>query len=126
MPGSLLRRVTTFAALLAVLSCGEDSTAPEDEDFLPVFTRTWRSTRDPNHSFALVSQNDRQASGTVTGEESLNFKTSRVEGTFQNSRITSLIIHRATGDRTYTGRFLHPEILLLISASDSILLYRPQ
>jgi hypothetical protein len=120
-----LKRLALFATLVACLSCGDDSTAPE-EDFLPIFTNSWRSTDDPDHTLNLISADDFQASGAITGTENLNFTESDLDGTFEGLRVTRLTIHRAGGDVTYTGRLMLPTVLLLTSGADSIILYRPR
>jgi len=122
-------RYRLLAALVGfvALSCGDDTTTePGDDDFLPIFSNTWRNTADQNHTFAFVSGDDGEPSGTMTGTETLDGDESDFEGTFQNSRVTNLTVHRAAGDKVFTGRFLHLDILLLISGADSVLLYRPR
>ena len=121
----MLKRWPLFAALLACLSCGDDtSTAPDD--FLPIFTNSWRSTEDPDHTFNLISADDFQRSGVITGTENFNFEESNLDGSFEGLQVTRLTIHRATGDKVFTGRLVLPTVLLLISGADSIVLVRPK
>jgi hypothetical protein len=121
----MVKRWQVLASLVAILSCGDDgSTAPDD--FLPVFTYSWRNVDDPNHVLNLVSADDFQRSGVIVGTESLNAVESDLEGTFEGVRVTNLTIHRATGDKVYTGRLVEPTVLLLVSGADSIVLNRPQ
>ena len=83
------KRWPLFAALLACLSCGDDtSTAPDD--FLPIFTNSWRSTEDPDHTFNLISADDFQRSGVITGTENFNFEESNLEGSFEGLQVTRL------------------------------------
>jgi hypothetical protein len=121
-----LRRSCFLAVLVACLSCGDDDSATGPDDFLPVFTNSWRSTDDPDHTLNLISVDDFQARGAITGVENFNFVESNLDGNFEGLRVTSLTIHRATGDVTYTGRLLLPTILLLVSGADSIILFRPR
>ena len=121
----LLKRWALFATLVACMSCGDDPTSTE-EDFLPIFTNSWRSTDDQDHTFNLISADDAQASGAITGTENFNFQESDVEGRFEGLRVTNLTVHRATGDRVYTGRLVLPNVLLLTNATETLVLYRPQ
>ena len=111
---------------LAAFSCGDDTTTEPADNFLPIFSNTWRNTADQSHTFAFVSADDGEPTGTVTGTEAFNGEESDFEGTFQNSRVTNLTVHRPSGDKVFTGKFLHLDILLLISGTDSVLLYRPR
>lgn len=122
----LRRLIAAQVVILASLSCGDDTTTNPDDDFLPIFTNTWRDTRDLDHTFSFNSTDDGQPSGTVEGTETLNFEESPMEGTFQNSVVTNLTIHRASGDKVYTGKFLHEDFLVLVSGTDSVLLFRPR
>jgi hypothetical protein len=119
-----LKRWPFFAILVACLSCGDDTTSPE-EDFLPIFTNSWRNINDFDHTFNLVSQDDGQAQGLITGTENLNFEESDIDGTFDGLQVTSLTIHRASGDKVFTGRLVLPEVLQLKSGNETIVLFRP-
>ena len=119
------RRWRCLAILIACLSCSDDDPTTAPDDFLPVFTNSWRSTDNPNHFLNLVSADDFQASGAITGTEDFEGVESNLDGTFEGTRVTRLTIHREP-DVTYTGRLLLPTILLLISGSDSIILSRPR
>ena len=119
-----LKRWPFFAILVACLSCGDDTTSPE-EDFLPIFTNSWRNINDFDHTFNLVSQDDGQAQGLITGTENLNFEESDIDGTFDGLQVTSLTVHRASGDKVYTGRLVLPEVLQLKSGNETIVLFRP-
>jgi len=113
------------AVAISVLACGDDPASPEDDDFLPTFTAFWVNTADEDHTFVFQSDDDGLATGSFTGTEDHPTEgNSPVEGTFQNSVATTFIISRASGVRTYTGKFLHADTLRIFRTGESILLAR--
>ena len=124
----LLKRWALFVTLIACMSCGDDSTSPEEEDFLPIFTNSWTNTDDRNHTFNLISADDAQASGVITGSEFINgVESGVIEGRFEGLRVTNLTVDPPAGaNRVYTGRLVLPNVLLLTNATETLVLYRPQ
>jgi hypothetical protein len=92
-------------AWLTLVTSGCESGTTANDDFLPVITNFWRDVADQNHTLDMASNDDGNATGSITGtEEHPVFGTSAIAGTWVHSRVT-FTITRPGGDVQFTGRF---------------------
>ncbi len=106
-----------WLAVRGLASCS--TTATQQDDFLPIITNSWHEAGNTAHTFQLNSTDDGKATGAFDGTE--NPGNSPLNGTWVHSQV-QMVIHRAAGNLTESGRFTHQDTLRLASPQGAVLI----